>query len=85
MAASEPPRGSVSAIANSASPRVSFSQPGLDDFGLAVLRQDLAVQRGQQVDVGDAQVGAGDLLVDHAGRQAAQALAAELLRAARAR
>ena len=54
-------------------------EPGLDDFGLAVLRQDLAVQRGQQVDVGDAQVGAGDLLVDHAGGQAAQALAAELL------
>lgn len=54
-------------------------QPGLDHFRAAVLGQDLAVQRGQQVDVGQAQIGAGDLFVDHAGGQAAQALTAKAL------
>ncbi len=57
-----------------------LGEPGLHHLGPPVLRQDLAVQRRQQVDVGDAQIGASDLLVDDARRQAAGALAAELLR-----
>ena len=59
--------------------RVSLLSQGFDHLGPAMLGQDLAVQRGQQVDVRDAQVGARDLLVDHAGGQAAHALSAELL------
>eukprot|EP01136_Pigoraptor_vietnamica_P000419 Opistho-1_new@25714 len=53
-----------------------LGQPRRHHLGPAVLAQDLPVERGQQVDVAQAQVGAGDLFVDHAGRQAAQALAA---------
>ena len=41
--------------------------------------QDLAVQRGQQVDVGNTEVGAGDLFMDDAGREAAQSQTAEFL------
>ena len=51
LAASEPPRGSVSAMASSASPRVSRSSQGLTTSGRPCCAQDLAVQRRQQVDV----------------------------------
>ena len=55
-------------------------EPRLDDLGQTVLRQDLPVQGGEQVDVGNAEIGARDLLVDDAGGKAAQALAPEGLR-----
>ncbi len=42
------------------------------------MREYLPVQRGQQVDIRDAEVGASDLLVDHAGGETAQPQAAEL-------
>lgn len=44
-----------------------------------MLREDLAVERGQQVDVRNAQVGACDFLANHARRQATQALSAQRL------
>jgi hypothetical protein len=44
-----------------------------------MVREDLRIERGQQVDVGQAQVGARHLFVDHAGREAAEPLAAEFL------
>ncbi len=56
--------------------RHQLLEPRAHDLGLAVVRQDLAVERREQVDVADAQVGARDLLVDHARGHAAQALAA---------
>ena len=60
--------------------RRQAGEPGSYDVRLAVLRQNLAVQRGQEIDIGDAQVGPGDLFVDHAGGEAAEAKAAEFLR-----
>jgi hypothetical protein len=55
-------------------------QPRPRHFRLAVLRQDLAVQRRQQIDVRQAEIGARDLFVDHARGQAAQPLPAAFLR-----
>ena len=55
-------------------------QPWPDQFWLAVTRKNLAVQRREEIDVGHAEVGARDLLMDDAGGEAAHAEAAERLR-----
>jgi hypothetical protein len=55
-------------------------EPRAHDRGLPVLRQDLAVQRREQVDVADAEVGTRDLLVDHARGQTTESLAPEIRR-----
>ena len=50
--------------------RLAARQPGepwADDVRPAVMAQDLAVQRGQEIDVGNTEVGAGDLFMDDAG------------------
>ena len=52
---------------------------GVTTSGVPWWDEDLAVQRGEQVDIGDAEVGAGDFLVDHSGGEAAEAQAAKLL------
>jgi hypothetical protein len=54
-------------------------QPRPHHLGVAVLGQDLAVERCQQVQVREAQVSTGDFFVDHTCRQAAQPQAAILL------
>ena len=41
------------------------------------MREDLRVQRGEQVDIGHGEIGAGDFLADDARRQAAHAEPAE--------
>src|SRR5208283_5387726 len=53
-------------------------EPRLRDLRIAVMREYLPVQRGQQVDIRNAEVGARDFLVDHAGGETTQPQAAEL-------
>ncbi len=55
-------------------------KPRLHDVRGAVMGENLAVQRSEQVNVGDAEIGARDLLVDHAGGKRAEAQSAEFLR-----